>query len=109
MNQLEYSIVTFRCDHNPKIRFLRSAQNADTIVSSSDCEILERSRTQNIYHNEVYNMMLISFEIWILYMYSDTVKTRNEFSSAPQARKNIFKIIFLSKTSFLTRFRSKKS
>ena len=44
-------------------------------------------------------MLLISFQVWILY--SDTVRTRNEFSSALQARKNILKIIFLSKTLFL--------
>ena len=51
----EYQFARLECEHNPKI-VLRSAQNADTIVKSADCQVQETSEIQKMFFNEVYVM-----------------------------------------------------
>ena len=44
----EYQFARLECDHKSK-SFLRSAQNADTIVKSADCQVQERSEVQKMF------------------------------------------------------------
>ena len=44
----EYQFARLECEHNPKI-VLRSAQNADTIVKSADCQVQETSEIQKMF------------------------------------------------------------
>ena len=65
----------FQIRSQPENEFLRSAQNADTIVKSTDSEILERKTTTFF---KVYTVMLASLINLGFVLRPDTVRTRNE-------------------------------
>ena len=44
----EYQFARLECENNPRIS-LRSAQNADTIVKSADCQVHETSEVQKMF------------------------------------------------------------
>ena len=61
----EYQFARLECEHNPKI-VLRSAQNADTIVKSADCQVQEKSENKKkpLVHSSRQNLFNSSGSAW---------------------------------------------